>query len=70
MYYLSGNKQRKKGAANGSSLMMFRKMSGGFIKQKSRELEHTWKNKLLVVVGYNSEVFTIFWRAHCKDLFN
>ena len=68
MYSLPGNKQRKKGAANGSSLM-FRNMSAIYIKPKLRELEHAWKDELLIVVGYNLEVFTIVWRAHCKDLF-
>jgi hypothetical protein len=36
MYILPGNKQRKKGAANGLSLM-FRKLSAIYIKQKSGE---------------------------------
>jgi hypothetical protein len=66
MYSLAGTKQRKKGAANGSSLM-FRKLSAIFTKVE--ELEHAWKDELLVVVGYNLEVFTIVWRAYCKDLF-
>ena len=30
---------------------------------------HTWEDELLVVVSYNLEVFTIVWRADCKDLF-
>ena len=36
------------------------------------ELEHAWKDEPLVEVvrvGYNLKVFTIVWKAHCKDLF-
>jgi hypothetical protein len=66
MYSLPGNKQKKKGAANESSLM-FRNVSAIF--KKSGEVEHAWKDELLVVVGYNLEVFAIVWRAHCKDMF-
>jgi hypothetical protein len=71
MYILPGNKQKKKGAANGSSLM-FRNVpvSAIFNKTKVEGNRHAWKDELLVVVGYNLEVFTIVRRAHCgKDLF-
>ena len=66
-YSLLGNKQRKKDAANVSSLM-FRNVSAIF-KTKSGEPEHAWKDELLVVVGYNLEVFAIVWGTHCKGLF-
>ena len=66
MYKLPGNKQRKKGAANGSSLM-FRTLTS-FCETKLEGFKLAWKNELLIVVGYNLEVFTILWRAHWKDL--
>ena len=67
MYSLLENKQRKKGVANESSLTSDdQEREWHFYKTK---VEHTWKDELLVVVGYDLEVFTIVWRAHCKYLF-
>jgi len=66
MYRLQGNKQRKKGAANGSSLM-FRNLTS-LCKTKLEGFKLAWKDELLIVVGYNLEVFAILRRAHWKDL--
>lgn len=61
MYRLWENKQRKKDVANGSSLMFKNVSVIQFLHYKGFEI--AWKDELLVVVGYNLEVFTIFWRA-------
>jgi hypothetical protein len=33
-----------------------------------KEIELAWEDELLIIVGYNLEVFTILWRAHYKNL--